>query len=190
MFLTAVLALLVLAMPPVERWRIDRQRVVDEQQFYFAVHSELRAGASLRRAVATAALDQPGSLMDDIRQAAAPHQPAGALVSAVSRLPQHGRRAALATEVAMESGGRAANVFLRLADRARVDSELALQRRTLTTQARLSAVIVGSLPLLWLAFGGVGRLHTLIEQGGSIVAMVGVAMEGLGVVLVWRMAAG
>ena len=189
MFVTLALGLAVLGVPPLQRWRIQRQPVADEQQFFLAIHAELRSGASLRHAIAAAAHDQTGRLMDHLGRTARSDEPLDAVVAAMRRLPQLGDRAAVATRVAAETGGRAADVFLRLADRARADTELRLQSRTLTTQARLSAAIVGSLPLLWLALGGVDRLQMLMANGGAIVAVAGVAMEALGVLLVWRLAA-
>ena len=64
------------------------------------------------------------------------------------------------------------------------------QRRVLTAQARLSALIVGGLPLIWLPFGGWSRLHGLVESGsgGAMVATVGIVMEIIGMAFVWRMA--
>ncbi len=189
MFVTLATVVAVLTIPPLHRWRTRLDPVIDEQQFFLAVHGELRAGASLRHAIATAAQAQPGDIAADIHCSAAGYQPLAAVCATLRQLPQTGGAAAMATRVAMESGGRAADVFLRLADRARVNADLQRQRRTLTAQARMSAAVVGSLPLLWLVAGGWNRLQILISNGGGMVAAVGIAMETLGISLVWRMAA-
>ena len=110
------------------------------------------------------------------------------IATALRKLPGTGPKAAAAFRVAATSGGRAADVFLRLADRAAADADLARQRRVLTTQARLSALIVGGLPAVWFVFGGVGRLETLIAGGGAVIALLGLGMEALGIALVWRLA--
>ncbi len=189
MFVTLATAIAVLAIPPLHRWRVSRRPVIDEQQFFLAVYGELRAGSSLRHAIAGAARAQPGEVARSIHCAAAGHEPLAAVCGALRRLPHMGSAAAMATRVATESGGRAAEVFLRLADRARANADLQRQRRTLTVQARMSAAVVGALPLLWLVVGGWGRLQVLISHGGGVVAAVGIGMEALGITLVWRMAA-
>jgi Flp pilus assembly protein TadB len=97
--------------------------------------------------------------------------------------------AGAALRVASLSGGRAGDVFLRLADRAAANAELARQRKVLTAQARASALTVGSLPLFWFLFGGWSQLQTLVANGGASIAAVGVGMETLGALLVWRLAA-
>ncbi len=188
MFVTLAVALLTVAVPKVERLRVRRSQQVDEQQYFAAVHAELRAGASIREALAEAASGQ-GPTLAGVRRLARSGASLDEVADELARLPATGAAAGAAVRVAAHSGGRAAAVFLRLADRAAQEADLARQRRVLTTQARLSAGIVGGLPLLWLAFGGVGRLQRLVEAGGAPVALVGVAMETIGVFMVWRMAA-
>ena len=78
-------------------------------------------------------------------------------------------------------------VFARLAERANADADLLRQRRVLTAQARLSALIVAGLPVVWLMFGGVGRIVSLIDAGAGVVAGLGITMEVAGMALVWRM---
>ena len=189
MFVTLMVGIAVLMVPPVERWKRGPQLEVDEQQFFLAVHGELRAGSSLRHAIARAAQAQPGPIAAEIHGAADSFESIPALCRALSRLPEMGSMAAMATRVAAESGGRAASVFLRLADRARESDDLRRQARTLTAQVRMSAAVVGALPVLWLVFGGLGRLRLLAAHGGGMVAVIGISMEALGVVLVWRLAA-
>jgi tight adherence protein B len=187
--LTLAIAIGVLSVPSRPHWRTRQRPEIDEQQFFMAVHGELRAGSSLRHAISAAAAAQPGPVAADIHRAAATHEPMTEVAGALCRLPQMGPSAAMATRVAEESGGRAADVFLRLADRARQSADLRRQARRLTAQARLSAVVVGLLPLLWIVFGGWGHLQMLIAHGGGIVAATGIGMEALGVALVWRLVA-
>ncbi len=187
MFVTCALAMLILAVPRFERLRTHRSRSIDEQQYFAAVHAELCAGASVRDALAEAAAGQ-GSALAGVRRLARSGASVDEIAVELARLPTMGTSAATAVRVATRSGGRAAAVFLRLADRAALEADLARERRVLTAQARLSAAVVGGLPLLWLAFGGIGRLQRLVAAGGAPVALVGVTLEALGVLMVWRLA--
>ena len=189
MFVTATLALLIVALPRLDQlrwWR--RKEQFDEQRFYAAVHSELRAGASLRRAVAEAATAQDCRALAAVKAGALGGASIAEIAGSLQSLPSGGRRAAMALQIAAQTGGRAADVFLRLADRAAPAADIARQRRTLTTQSRLSAAVVAGLPVAWLAFGGVGRLGDLISSGGALLAGVGLAMQLIGVAMVWRLA--
>lgn len=181
--LTAIAVLLLLARPEwsPRRWRHTRGRP-DDQQLAAAIHAELAAGSSLRNAVAAAAGHRPD--LASVRRLAL----AGAPIESVAAVLGPSERLAAAVVVAARSGGRAATVFSRLADRAAADAELARQKRVLTTQARMSAVVVGVMPLLWMLFGGVARLEMLVASGAGAVALVGVVMEGLGIGLIWRLA--
>lgn len=99
-----------------------------------------------------------------------------------------GERLGAAITVAAASGGSAGAVFQRLADRAAADADLAREQRVLTTQARMSAGIVAGMPVLWMMLGGVGRIASLFTAEAGAVAVAGIAMEVVGVGLVWRMA--
>jgi Flp pilus assembly protein TadB len=123
-----------------------------------------------------------------VRRAALAGRSFGEVATSLLALPITGDEARLAVWVADQSGGAVAEVFLRLADRAAAAADLDRQRRILTAQTRLSAAIVGGLPLVWLGFGGVGRLQALVDSGGAAIAAVGLGMETMGAVLVWRLA--
>lgn len=184
MFVTLVLALAILLVP---RWgglRRARRSTIDEPRFYMAVHSALESGASLHRAIAAAADGSPQ--LAGVRVAAAGGS-TDEIAHAMRVLPG-GEAAGAAVRVAARSGGKAADVFLRLAERAAADTDVARQRRVLTAQSRLSAAIVGGLPIVWLAFGGVARLESLVAAGGAPIAVLGLGMEATGVALVWRLA--
>ena len=126
--------------------------------------------------------------LDSVRRAARAGHSFVEIAATLLALPTTGEEARLAVLVANHSGGAVADVFLRLADRAATAADLDRQRRILTAQSRLSAAIVGGLPLVWLVFGGVGRLQALVEGGGAAIAAAGLGMETIGVAMVWRLA--
>lgn len=170
-------------------WRPRQSMTEDEQRFLSAVHAELRAGASLRWALADAATGHDGQILRASRRLALAGAPYAQIARSLRRLPGNGRGVAAAVEVSAVSGGKAADVFLSLANRAAAQADLERQRQVLTAQARFSALVVGGLPVLWLAFGGLGRLRSLIDRGAGAVALVGLTMELVGGLLVWRLAA-
>jgi tight adherence protein B len=164
---------------------------IDEVQILSAIAAGLRVGASLRTAIADATGDS-GSPLDAVRHLAVTGAPIGAVARALEGLPFSGPRVAAAVRVAAAAGGRSADVFGRLSDRVVEEAELRRERRILTTQVRMSALIIGGLPVLALVTGGVGRIVALIASGpgGAAVAATGLGMQALGILLVWRMAAG
>lgn len=187
MFVTFLVAGAILLVPGIDRLRhTRRQTTIDEEKFHASVHSELIAGSTLRQALTAAARDSHGLIA--VSRAAQAGRSLDEVGAALLALPVTGNEARLAVRVADQTGGAVAEVFLRLADRAAAAADLDRQRRILTAQSRLSAVIVGGLPLLWLVFGGVGRLQTLVEGGGAAIAFLGLGMEIIGVATVWKLA--
>ena len=189
MLVATATALAIVAAP---RW-VDlrvrrRERETDEPRFYAAVGAELRAGASLRHALADAAGEQDSAELHRVRRITDSGAPIDEVAAELGTLSGSGRQAAVALRVAERSGGRAAEVFQRLADRASDAAELERQQRVLTAQSRMSALIVGGLPFVWLAFGGISRLETLVANGGIVIAVVGLGLQALGIVVVWRLA--
>lgn len=184
MFVTLLLSIATLLVPKWDSLRRTRRSIVDEARFYMAVSSALESGTSLPRAIAIASDGSPQ--LAGLRLAAAGGAP-DEIALALSVLPG-GKGAGAAVRVATRSGGKAAEVFLRLAERAMADADAVRQRRVLTAQARLSAAIVGGLPLVWLALGGVARLQNLVAGGGAPIAVLGLGMQATGVALVWRLA--
>lgn len=168
-------ALGLVAMAVVIAARRGRQPPSDEAVVLSAVAAELRRGASLRTAIEPAA---SRSVHVDL-SAAVRLAEAGAPIERVATafaagLPGVGRLAGPALEAAATSGGRAAAVFTRLADRASAHLELVAERRALTTQARLSAGVVGAIPCLvlgWMAL--TGRLSGMLAAGPIVAAVVG-----------------
>lgn len=187
MFVTFAVAGAVLLVPGIDRLRRRQRRTtIDEERFHASVQSELRAGSSLRHALAAAARGCPGLVA--VRRAALAGRSFDEVAATLLVLPTTGDQARLAVLVTDYSGGAIADVFLRLAERAATAAELDRQRRILTAQTRLSAAIVGGLPLVWLGFGGVGRLQALVDGGGAAIAAAGLVMETMGVAMVWRLA--
>lgn len=158
-----------------------------EAAFLTALASELRAGASLRHALFEATVRVPVGLEPAGRLARAgmpmdriaPHLRAG--------LAHNGVTAAAALELSAWSGARTATVFEGLAERASEAAELSREQRAATTQARLSAWVVGLAPLVFIALvlagGGLGSFDRFDGAAAAVIG-AGIALEvgGLAVV--------
>jgi Flp pilus assembly protein TadB len=151
-----LLATLVVRARPMSRLRRPAQ--TGETDFFEAVASELRRGASLRHALAWA---MPGSASARL---AGSGQPMAAVVAALEvEVPLEGELAGAGIVLASRSGAAAAPLFIRLAGRSRARRELARELRVLTAQARLSAAVVGLIPV------GLG-LVLVLSRGGAVLA--------------------
>lgn len=158
-----------------------------EAAFLRAVAAELRAGTSLRIAIADAAAASPLGLGGAARLARA-GAPIGRVADVLGeRLRHNGVAAAAAVELSAWSGARVAGVFDGLAERATEAAELRREQRAATTQARLSALVVGLAPLafttLLLAGGGIESLQRAGRAGLFIVG-VGLSLELAGLLVV------
>ncbi len=166
----------------------------DEAVFHAAVAAELRAGASLRAAIVNATARIPGLSQSAVVRRATVGWPLETVASELAtKLVVTGRLLVPAVAVAAAAGGRAAGVFDRLSLRAADEAALHHEMRVATAQARMSAAVVGGLPLVALGFAGVtGRLTALVHAGGAgvMVLVVGVTLvaAGLAVIagMVWR----
>lgn len=187
--LIAVAAVAVLLSWDSLRGFVDRNRStpVDEVQFLASVAADLRSGASVRMAIAGTA---PHASVAKAQRLALTGAPLDEVAIAVGDLPINGQRAAAALQVVARVGGRSAEVFDGLADRAMEAAERARERRALTTQVRLSAGVVAGLPVISLIFGGANRVGLLVGSGnaGIAAAAIALAMQGIGIGIVWRMA--
>ena len=160
----------------------------DEAVVLSAMAAELRRGASLRTAIGPAASRSAHvDLSASVRLAEAGAPIERVAVAFATGLPGVGRLAGPALEAAATSGGRAAAVFARLADRAAARHELDAERLALTAQARMSATVVGAIPCLvigWMAL--TGRLSGMLATGPVVAAVVGVGtvLMAAGVALV------
>lgn len=169
---------------------IRRRRTVDaesEAAFLRALAAELRGGASLRVALGDVAARSPLGLGHAGRLASAgmPMDRVGAELR--RQLRYNGVAAAAAVELSAWSGARVAAVFESLADRAADAAELTREQRAATTQARMSAWVVGLAPLVFtmliLAGGGMQSLEAAGAAGYGVV-VVGLALEVLGLAVV------
>jgi len=183
-------AVLVAGGVPRLRWRRPPPEI-DEVRFLAAIASELTGGASLRAALIDAAAGEDHPSLAAVAQLARHGAPLAMVAGALEGLPINGQRAATAIRVAGLSGGRSADVFLRLSDRAVEEAELRREKGALTTQVRLSALVVGGLPVVSLLFGGGGRVADLLALGtvGKSIAGLGLVMQTGGLVLVRMMVA-
>lgn len=162
----------------------------DEAAWLAAVAAELRGGASLRIALCAAAADAPAIDFRRVIRLAGAGAAIDQVAAEVARvLPRRGSTVGAALSLAGCAGGRAAAVFERLAGAAWDEAEALRQRSTLTAQARLSAWIVGGLPVVAVAALALsGRLGVVLASGpmGAAAMGLGMALElaGLTTVLV------
>ena len=142
----------------------------DEATYFRALSAELRAGASLRSALAEA-----GVPMSEIAD------------TVEGQFPENGRLAAAAFRLSDWSGARVADTFEGLAERAVASAELVRERKAATAQARLSAIVIGIAPVAFatLLFA-TGRGSGLMAHGatGILVLGAGLALEFLGLIAV------
>lgn len=152
----AVLALVAVVGPLVAlrlvRGRGDRMAESALPHVLDAVAAALRSGASLRQAVAEAARVAPPALAADMaaveRAAAHGAALAGALDAWARRRPLPGvRLAAAALALAADTGGAQARAVDGVAATVRARLAVRDEVRALSSQARLSAVVIGVAPL-------------------------------------------
>ena len=172
MIVALFLALLVVRVRPIHLRRSRPQR--SDAEFFEAVAAELRRGASLRHAVAWAAPESNAARL------ATTGQPMPMVVAALETdVPLRGELAGAGIALAGGSGAPAAPLFARLADRSRIGEQLERELRVLTAQARLSAGVVGLIPI-GLGFG------LVVSRGSAVLASPaarGVVAIGLGLQL-------
>lgn len=162
-----------------------------EATFLHGVAAELRAGAGLRGALESAAGRAPELSLGSVVRRAVTGRPLPEVAAELAAaLPGNGRLAAAAVRTAGATGGRVADVFDGLALMALEEAELARERRVATAQARLSAMIVAGLPVLFLAVLVVtGRLELLSGAGAAGMALLtaGLTLLAVGVIAIWMM---
>ena len=177
MTLALLLALTMVLAQPVRR--LKRRPLPGDAEFFATVAAELRRGASLRHAIAWAA---PGS---NAARLAMTGQPMAAVVTALQvDVPLRGELAAAGMNLAARSGAPAAPLFHRLVDRSQAGRQLARELRVLTAQARLSAAVVGLIPLLTSCVLVVGRGGVLASPAARIVVGAGLGLQLLGLAVV------
>ncbi len=167
-----------------------RKPAVDETRLVGTIAAELQAGASIRKAVAEATRGGGSGPLLLAHRLAVAGAPIEAIAEQLETLPHNGRRIGAALRVVGITGGRSSEVFARLLARASQDADIRRERRTLTAQVRLSALVVGGLPFVSLLFGGFDRLRLLLGSGsvGVAMALAGLTMQLGGSLLAVRMA--
>lgn len=151
-------------------------------RYFDAVAGEMRRGAALRQAIA---IPVPETRLARLALTGQPIELVAAEVQAVFALDDELATAGI--RLASRSGAPAGLLFSRLAERLRESEQLARDRKALTAQARLSAAVIGLLPIapgvLMLASGGGGRL---LEQGPSrSVVLFGLGLQLLGLLVIF-----
>ena len=184
----AALAAPVLA-PPALRRRADAHLDAALPPALDIVARSLRAGASLRQALADAAVDTPGRLGDDLRGLV--HR-ASAGIPMPEALEEWGRArprpgvllAVAALGLALETGGASARAVDGVAATLRRRLSLQEEAAALSAQARTSAVVLASAPLAVCALtlvGGGGAADFLLRSPlGTACLATGLALDALG----------
>jgi len=153
----------------------------DEAAFLRGLAAELSAGASLRGGVIAAAARAPAlDLGRAVRlcRAGRPADEIGAALGDALQVNQVGTAAAF--RLASRTGGAIAPAVESLAMRAEAGGRLARDRAALTAQARLSAWIVGGMPVGLIGLG----LITGIGPGAGGLGSGSLVLVGLGLALI------
>jgi tight adherence protein B len=178
---------------PLEAWRAQRraaQRSARLPEVVERIASAVRAGRSVRGALAEVALDAPAPIDEELAPAALVLEHGGGLDDA---LRTWGAAAGPAPDVALvltalglagRAGGEVARALDRVAATLRERRELRAEVRALATQARASAAVLIAAPL------GFAALVSTIEPGvvrflattpvGGLCLILGLALDALG----------
>lgn len=158
----------------------------DIPSFLVAMAGELRAGRSLRAALASTVTGHPELGIEPAGRLAAAGRPMDEVAAALANASPELAPAAAALEVSARTGGKVAEAFESLALDAVDEVELRRQLRADSAPARLSALVVAGFPLVVLAIqvgtGGLGRIGSL-GAVGLLMLVVGLGLLALGVVL-------
>jgi Flp pilus assembly protein TadB len=172
---------------PTRLQALQRRRKPDEVQLLAAVLTALRAGHSLRTAVAGALDGDPN--FESAGRLARVGAPITELGTVLADLPANGKRIGAALTVLEMTGGKATAVFDRLLAGAVREADLARERRQLTAQARASALVVAALPAVATVLSGGRHLLGLAQSGsvGLTMTTIGVLLQVAGLAVVWRL---
>ena len=165
-----------------------RLRPGAEADFLRGVAAELEAGASVREALVSASHRTPGLGLEAAVRLAAAGRPAAEVAQQIKRaLVHNGRLAAAAYQMVAETGAQAGPVFSGLAVRAADTGELHRTRRVVTAQARLSAWVVGGLPIAVTAALMVGGRGPALDGPAGLLTVIGGLLIVAGAAVVWLM---
>ena len=158
------------------------------------VAAELRGGGTVANAIDRLALGS-NAVAADLRRVHVRTRLGLSLADALGGWPvDHDapgvRAAAGALAVATTMGGRAADAIDGLASSLRHRLDAVAEARSLSAQARLSAVVVGAAPLGYLAFSAMvdpAAVTALVATGvGRVCLVVGLALEALAALWIRR----
>ncbi|MCC6338943.1 MAG: type II secretion system F family protein [Acidimicrobiia bacterium] len=180
------------------RARVERRRAAELPEVLERVASELRAGGTVAEAVAALGA-APGPLHHDLRAVSRAIDRGASLVDALggwarrSRV-EGAREAAGGLAVVARLGGAAAPALEGLAAALRDRLGAAEESRSQSSQARMSAWVVGAAPLAYLAFASVadpGSTSMLLTTtAGRVCLAGGLLLEGAGAVWMRHIVAG
>jgi tight adherence protein B len=158
------------------------------------VAADLRGGGTVAAAVDRLAAGD-GAVAHDLRRVHLRTELGLPLAEALAGWPaEHDaagvRAAAGALAVATTMGGRAADAIDGLASSLRHRLDAVAEARSLSAQARLSAIVVGAAPLGYLAFSALvdpAAVTTLVDTGvGRVCLVVGLLLEALAALWIRR----
>lgn len=180
-------------------WRVSRRRHRLESQLPDAlslVASSLEAGHSFLRAIQMLGEESDPPLADELDRVLAETQLGDPLVDALERMADRVdlddlRWVVQAVRIQQQVGGALAELFHTLADFMRAREEVRLETRALTAEARLSAWLLGALPvvvLVVLQVSSPGYLTPILSGGGLFALFLALILATGGVVMIMRMA--
>lgn len=178
--------------------RADRRLEAALPEALEAMARSLRSGASLRGAVAEAAATTPGRLGGDLRVVAAATASGAPLVAALDawadRRPLPAVRLAVAAlALGAETGGAQARAVDGVAETVRSRLAVAGEVRALSSQARLSALVIAAAPIAFalLATGTDGRTAAFLFRTPAGLACLagGLVLDALAAVWMHRLTA-
>lgn len=163
-----------------------------------SVARSLRSGATLPQALAEAAAAVGGQVGDDLARVAVHARSAGLGVAldawSASRQTSEVRVASAAIALASETGGAAAAAIDGVASSIRQRQAAAGEVRALSTQARLSAIVIGSAPaafaLLSSSADRRASAFLLGTRAGWTCLAVGLGLDAAGVAWMTRITGG
>ena len=176
------------------RTRRERRFVVALPQALEQIAAELRGGGTVAGALERLGVEG-GPVAADLRRVGTRTRLGLGLGDALAAWPtDHDgpgvRAAAGALALATTLGGAAAEALDGLAASLRHRLDAAAEARALSSQARLSAVVIGVAPVGYLAFAGVvdpRSVSALTSTGvGRVCLVVGLALEALGALWIRR----
>ena len=185
--LAVVVVLVASAVSVIHRRRRRADQMPDEGTLLRQFSGRVSAGATIRSTIADAAMV---SVPMRARRLAALGQPMADVGDAMTCvLPVNGAAFRAICSFSEHTGAAIASALAVLAERADDATELARQRRVSLAQVKLSAVVVGLVPIA-VSFGLLA-VRGIPEPGGAVIVVpiiVGVALQMIGTAVVFRVA--